>query len=405
MSAAMPDAEDDRADLPLLVAAQPGTRDPRPGLSGMRPEALSAWMVEHQQPTYRARQVADDVWGKSAAGFETMRTLPAALRADLAGAFRVDTLASTSIRTGDGGLTEKALHSLDDGRLIESVLMRYPARAGQRARNTVCISSQAGCAVGCPFCATGELGFMRDLETAEIVDQVRSWQRRLGPEGRRVSNVVFMGMGEPLLNVERVIAAAEAITDARRFGLGARHVTISTSGVIPGMERLLRDRPQYTLAVSLHAARPVLRDVLVPLNRRYPVLDVVRLASDYARMTGRRVSYESVMIDGINDTLADAHAMAQLLAGRSAHVNLIPMNPVAHTPWQPSRAERIAGFAEVLRSAGVTTTIRRNRGIEIGAACGQLAAELADTPTPDAVQRRRSRLEAESSAALADVAR
>lgn len=401
----MPDADHDRAELPLLAAARPGARDPRPGLSGLPTEALSAWMVGHQQPTYRARQVADDVWGKSATGFETMRTLPAALRTDLADAFRVDTLASTAIRVGDGGMTEKALHTLDDGRLIESVLMRYPARAGQRERNTVCISSQAGCAVGCPFCATGELGFMRDLETAEIVDQVRTWHRRLAPEGRRVSNVVFMGMGEPLLNAERVIAAAEAITDARRFGLGARHVTISTSGVVPGMERLLRDRPQYTLAVSLHAARPALRDVLVPLNRRYPVLDVVRAASDYARLTGRRVSYESVMIDGINDTLADAQAMAQLLSGRSAHVNLIPMNPVAHTPWQPSRAERVSGFAEVLRSAGVTTTIRRNRGIEIGAACGQLAAELAETPTPDAVQRRRSRLEAESSAALADVAR
>ena len=400
----MPDT-DQRAELPLLVAARPGARDPRPGLSGLAPEAMSAWMVEHRQPTYRARQVADDVWGKSAAGFETMRTLPATLRADLAEAFRVETMASTSIRAGDGGLTEKALHTLDDGRLIESVLMRYPARAGQRERNTVCISSQAGCAVGCPFCATGELGFMRDLETAEIVDQVRSWQRRLLPEGRRVSNVVFMGMGEPLLNVERVIAAAEAITDARRFGLGSRHVTISTSGVIPGIERLLQDRPRYTLAVSLHAARPALRDVLVPLNRRYPVLDVVRAASEYARLTGRRVSYESVMIDGINDTLADAQAMAGLLSGRSAHVNLIPMNPVAHTPWQPSRADRIARFAEVLRSAGVTTTIRRNRGIEIGAACGQLAAELADAPTPDAVQRRRSRLEAESSAALADVAR
>ena len=140
---------------------------------------------------------------------------------DLAGSFRAETMTSTAIRAGDGGLTEKALHTLDDGRLIESVLMRYPARPGQRERNTVCISSQAGCAVGCPFCATGELGFMRDLETAEIVDQVRTWQRRLAPEGRRVSNVVFMGMGEPLLNVERVIAAAEAITDARRFGLGA----------------------------------------------------------------------------------------------------------------------------------------------------------------------------------------
>ncbi len=401
----MPDVASDRSASPLLVTATPGARDPRPGLSGLAPGELSTWVVERGQPAYRARQVEDFVWGRSATEVETMRTLPAPLRVSLAEAFRADTLTATATRDADDGLTLKGLHTLDDGRLIESVLMRYPARAGQRERNTVCISSQAGCAVGCPFCATGELGFMRDLETAEIVDQVRTWQRRLTLDGRRVSNVVFMGMGEPLLNTERVIAAAEAITDPHRLALGARHVTISTSGVIPGIERLTRDRPQYTLAVSLHAARPALRDVLVPLNRRYPVLDVVRAASDYARLTGRRVSYESVMIDGINDTPADAEAMAGLLAGRSAHVNLIPMNPVAHTPWQPSRADRIAGFAATLRRAGVTTTIRRNRGIEIGAACGQLAAEQAAAPAPDAVQRRRSRLEAESSAALAEAAR
>ena len=401
----MPDDAIGRPDLPLLVSARPGLRDPRPGLSGLAGDELRTWIQAAGEPAYRARQVDDFVWGRSASDVETMRTLPAALRAAIGAAFRADTLVSTSVREGDGGLTEKALHVLDDGRLSESVLMRYPARTGQRERNTVCISSQAGCAVGCPFCATGELGFQRDLETAEIVDQVRTWQGRLAPAGRRVSNVVFMGMGEPLLNAERVIAAAEALTDAQRFGLGARHVTISTSGVIPGIERLAIDRPQYTLAVSLHAARPALRDVLVPLNRRYPVLDVVAAASDYARSTGRRVSYESVMIDGINDTPADAEAMARLLAGRSAHVNLIPMNPVAHTPWQPSRADRIAGFAATLRAAGVATTIRRNRGIEIGAACGQLAAEQAPAPAPDAVQRRRSHLEAESSAALVEAAR
>ena len=401
----MPDDALDRPTLPLLVPTRPGARDPRPGLSGLAAGELTTWMVAAGQPPYRARQVDDFVWGRAVADVGAMRTLPATLRDALGTAFRAETLASTSLRVSDGGLTEKALHVLDDGRLIESVLMRYPARAGMRERNTVCISSQAGCAVGCPFCATGELGFMRDLEVAEIVDQVRAWQRRLAPDGRHVTNVVFMGMGEPLLNAERVVSAAAAITDARRFGLGARHVTISTSGVIPGIERLTRDRPQYTLAVSLHAARPALRDVLVPLNRRYPVLDVVRAASDYARQTGRRVSYESVMIDGINDTPADAEAMAGLLAGRSAHVNLIPMNPVAHTPWQPSRADRIAGFAVTLREAGVATTIRRNRGIEIGAACGQLAAEQAAVPSPDAVQRRRSRLEAESSAALVEAAR
>ena len=394
---------DERPDLsapPLLRSAPPGVRDQRPGLSGETPDTLRSWMMAAGQPAYRARQVCDFVWGPSAVEIASMRTLPAGLRASLEADYRADTLAATTLRASDGGLTEKALHVLDDGRLVESVLMRYPARAGQRERNTVCISSQAGCAVGCPFCATGELGFMRDLETAEIVDQVRAWQRRLAAEGRRVSNVVFMGMGEPLLNAERVIAAAEALTDPNRFGLGARHLTISTSGVIPGIERLTRDRPQFTLAVSLHAARPALRDVLVPLNRRYPVGDVVRAASDYARLTGRRVSYESVMIDGINDTPDDARAMAQLLAGRAAHANLIPMNPVAHTPWQPSRADRIAGFAAILRAAGVATTIRRNRGIDIGAACGQLAAEQAALPAPDAVQRRRDRLEAESSAAL-----
>ena len=385
----------------LLVTPRAGARDTRPGLAGMDPDALAAWMLERGEAAYRARQVADFLWGRGAVSFEEMRTLPAALRDGLGAAFRADTLVETTVLPADAGLTEKALHRLDDGRLVESVLMRYPARDGLRERNTVCISSQAGCAVGCPFCATGELGFLRDLETAEIVDQVRFWRRRLAPPGDRVTNVVFMGMGEPLLNVERVLAAAAALSDPRRFGLGARHITLSTSGVVPGIERLTALRPQYTLAVSLHAARPALRDVLVPLNRRYPVGEVVRAATAYADATGRRISYEVVLIDGINDTPRDAAEMARLLRGRLAHVNLIPMNPVAHTPWRPSPPERLAAFAEVLRAAGLATTIRRNRGLEIGAACGQLAAEQADAPTPAAVGRRRERLERESAAALA----
>ncbi|HEY8168618.1 MAG TPA: 23S rRNA (adenine(2503)-C(2))-methyltransferase RlmN [Candidatus Limnocylindrales bacterium] len=400
MSGAMLDEPSQERRLPLVTSSAPGRRDARPGLSGVAPDDLASWLASEGQPAYRARQIADALWRGSAADIGSMHTLPAALRTRLTEAFRVDTLVATETQAADEGLTEKALHTLDDGRLIESVLMRYPARTGQRERSTVCISSQAGCAVGCPFCATGELGFLRDLETAEIVDQVRSWQRRLAIDGRRVTNVVFMGMGEPLLNAERVVAAASALTDARRFGLGARHITISTSGVVPGIERLARDRPQYTLAVSLHAARPTLRDVLVPLNRRYPVDEVVRAAVAYARMTGRRVSYESVMIEGINDTPDDADAMAVLLAGQGAHVNLIPMNPVAHTPWQPSSPARIATFAGRLRAAGMTVTIRRNRGIEIGAACGQLAAERAAEPPPEAVRRRRDQLESASRDAL-----
>jgi len=372
----------------------------RPGLSGLTPEELVSWMADRGERAYRARQVADALWGRHATSATALHTLPSGLRDSLEAAFRLDTLADTTVTPTDAGLTEKALHCLDDGRLVESVLMRYPARGARRERATVCISSQAGCVVGCPFCATGELGFERDLETAEIVDQVRFWQRRLAREGRRLTNVVFMGMGEPLLNTERVLAAAEALTDQRRFGLGARHLTISTSGVVPGLARLVAAAPPYTLAVSLHAARPALRAVLVPLNRRYPVDEVVELATAYAAATGRRVSYEVVMIDGINDTPADAAAIAALLRGRLAHVNLIPMNPVAHTPWQPSRPPRLAAFAALLRGAGLPTTIRRNRGLEIGAACGQLAAESAGRPAPAAVALRRERLARESAAAL-----
>jgi 23S rRNA (adenine2503-C2)-methyltransferase len=385
---------------PLIETPVAGPRDPRPGLSGVTPADLGQWMVERGHPAYRARQVADHLWAACAVDGAELRTLPAALREEIDGSFRLDTLVASEVRPADNGLTEKALHRLDDDRPVESVLMRYPARGPRRQRATACISSQAGCAVGCPFCATGELGFWRDLDTAEIVDQVRFWRRRLAGEGRRLTNVVFMGMGEPLLNTERVLAAAEAITDRRRFGLGARHITISTSGVIAGIERLTALRPQYTLAVSLHAARPALRDVLVPLNRRYPVDGVVAAAGDYARVTGRRVTYEYVMIEGINDTREDALDLARLVGDQLAHVNLIPMNPVAHTPWQPSPAERIDSFAAVLRTAGVRTTVRRNRGLEIGAACGQLAADQAGTPAPAAVARRREVLVEQSAEAL-----
>ena len=361
---------------------------------------MAAWLAEREVPAYRARQVADGVWGGSIGSIEEMRTLPAGLRADLEAAFRFDTVAETELTEADGGLTEKALHRLGDGVLIESVLMHYPARPGSRERHTLCISSQAGCAVGCPFCATGELGFGRDLEVAEIVDQVRFASRRLTAAGQRLTNIVFMGMGEPLLNLDRVLAAIEALNDRRRFGLGARHITVSTSGVVPGIRRLTALGPQFTLAVSLHAARDPLRDVLVPLNRRWPVAEVIDAARDHSKATGRRISYEVTMIGGVNDTEQDAEAMVDLLRGDHAHVNLIPMNPVAHTPWTASPMPVIEHFAATLRAAGIETTIRRNRGQEVGAACGQLAAERAGEPPAPAVARRRARLVAESAAAL-----
>ena len=377
------------------------TIEPLPGISGLTPDELAVWVEARGEPAYRARQIADAVWKEGGVTDPSaIRTLPAAMREALTGAFRFDTVDDTEIRLADGGQTEKALHRLADGALIESVLMHYPARGTSRERHTLCISSQAGCAVGCPFCATGELGFGRDLEVAEIIDQARHAQRRLTAEGSRLTNIVFMGMGEPLLNLDRVLAAVEALNDPRRFGLGARHLTVSTSGVVPGIRRLTALGPQFTLAVSLHAARDALRDVLVPLNRRWPVADVVAAAREHARATGRRITYEATMIGGVNDTDADARAMADLLRGDHAHVNLIPMNPVAHTPWTASPIPVIERFAATLREAGISTTIRRNRGQEVGAACGQLAAERAGEPPMPAVIRRRERLVAESARAL-----
>ncbi len=383
--------------LPVPV----GPRDPRPGVSGVEPLELAALLAAMGEPAFRARQLGDAVWRSEAASWDAVTTLGLPRRTGLAERFRFDTVADTDLRLGDDDATEKALHRLSDGRLVESVLMHYPARGERRERNTLCISSQAGCAVGCPFCATGELGFERDLDVAEIVDQVRHARRRLVSRGRHLTNLVFMGMGEPLLNLDAVIEAARVLTDADRFGLGARHVTISTSGVVPGIERLAALSPQWTLAVSLHAARDALRDLLVPLNRRWPVRTVVAAAAAYAAATGRRVSYEYVMIDGLNDTLADADALARLLAGTGSHVNCIPMNPVAHTPWQASPPERMEAFAGRLRAVGIGVTIRRNRGQEVGAACGQLAAEKSAEPAAVAVARRRERLVAASAAALA----
>ena len=383
------------------------SRHARPGLSGLADGALEEWLASEGQPAYRARQIRDAIWRQNAQTAEEMLTLPAAFRSRLAHAFRIDTIVEDEIRLADAGLTEKTLHLLSDGALIESVLMHYPARgfAGSsrplhRERHTLCISSQAGCAVGCPFCATGELGLGRDLETAEIVDQVRHAASRLAATGRNLTNVVFMGMGEPLLNLDRVLEAVAILSDPRQFGLGARHVVVSTSGGVPGIRRLTALGPQFTLAVSLHAARDPLRDVLVPLNRRWPVAEVVAASRDHALATGRRVSYEYVMISGVNDTDVDADALATLLRGDLAHVNLIPMNPVAHTPWTASPPERVAQFAARIRRSGVGVTVRANRGQDAGAACGQLAADRAGELPAAAVARRRDAIVRQSEAAL-----
>jgi 23S rRNA (adenine2503-C2)-methyltransferase len=374
--------------------------DVRPGLATVDRDELVRWLDGHGQPAYRGRQVDEAIWTGLASDVAELSTLPIDLRMALAADYRVDTIGSTERRLADGGLTEKALHRLADGALVESVLMHYPARGASRERHTVCISSQVGCAVGCPFCATGELGFGRDLEAAEMCDQVRDAARRLAPSGSRPTNVVFMGMGEPLLNLDRVLVAISSLTDPRRMAMSPRRITVSTSGVVPGIRRLTAERARFNLAVSLHAARDPLRDVLVPINRRWPVAEVAAAAAEHAAVTGRRVSYEVTLIEGINDGPDDAAALAGLLRGQLAHVNLIPMNPVAHTPWQASAMVAVERFARPLRAAGIPVSIRRNRGVEAGAACGQLAAERAGAPPPATVARRRELLVRQSAAAL-----
>jgi 23S rRNA (adenine2503-C2)-methyltransferase len=385
-----------------LSPSESGRGHARPGISALDPAELDRWMTARGEPAYRSTQVLDAVWKGLVRDVESMSSLPIELRTSVGASFRVDTIEETEVRVADAGRTEKALHRLADGALVESVLMHYPAHGPARERHTLCISSQVGCAVGCPFCATGELGFGRDLEAAEMCDQVREAARRLGASGARLTNVVFMGMGEPLLNLDRVLQAIEALTDPRRLGLSVRRITVSTSGVVPGIRRLTAAGARFTLAVSLHSARDPLRDVLVPINRRWPVADVVAAAGEHARATGRRVSYEVTLIEGINDTQADARALAALLGGERAHVNLIPMNPVAHTPWRASTTASVERFARHLRGAGIAVSIRRNRGLDVGAACGQLAAERAGEPTPVAVARRRELLVRRSAAALRD---
>jgi 23S rRNA (adenine2503-C2)-methyltransferase len=335
-------------------------------LSELSLEELTAWMAERGHPAYRARQFRR----RQAAGaaFEEMSELPAGLRAELAASFRASSLQEARRLEADAGQTTKLLYRLDGGFTVESVIMRYPRRS------TLCISSQVGCPIGCPFCATGQGPFGRNLRAHEIVDQVVDAARELGGEGRRLSHVVFMGMGEPLANYQAVLQAVRRIADSDGLGLSPRRVTVSTAGLVPGIERLAGEGLPLTLAISLHAARDVLRDVLVPVNKRYPLAELIGAADGFARQTGRRVSYEWVLLAGVNDSERDARELGALLRGRLAHVNLIPYNPVEEAPYREPDPASVRRFTAQVRAQGLNVTLRDTRGRERDAACGQLRA-------------------------------
>lgn len=318
------------------------------------------------EPRYRLDQVWQGLYTQLAEPAE-ISNVPKTLRERL-GAALPTALTQVIRKVSDDGDTVKYLWALDDGSKIETVLMIYPDRV------TVCVSSQAGCAMACGFCATGQAGFRRHLTVGEIVEQVVVAARDARAMGRRLANVVYMGMGEPMANEAAVWASVERLHDA--LGLSARHLTISTVGLVPGI-RTLADRPlPVNLAVSLHAANDALRDELVPINRRYPIDQLMEACAGYLAAKGRRLSFEWALIGGVNDRPSDAAELAALTRRfhLPAHVNLIPLNPTPGYPTVGSPTARVREFREDLVARGVNATVRRNRGTDIDAACGQLAA-------------------------------
>jgi 23S rRNA (adenine2503-C2)-methyltransferase len=325
------------------------------------------------EPRYRVDQVWDGLHRQLATPGE-LTALPKALRARLDDELP-PALARVAESATPGGDTVKWLFGLEGGARVETVLMHY------RDRTTVCVSTQAGCAMGCGFCATGQGGFERHLTTGEIVEQVVRAARRARDDGRRLGNVVFMGMGEPLANYDRVWPAVERIHGD--LGMSARHLTLSTVGLVPGIRRLAAEDLPVNLAVSLHAANDALRDELVPINKRYPLSVLMSACADHLRAKGRRLSFEWALIDGTNDRRSDAVELAELARTLplAAHVNLIPLNPTPGYRTRGTPREGVRRFRRWLEDQGVNATIRRNRGTDIDAACGQLAARVELTAT------------------------
>jgi 23S rRNA (adenine2503-C2)-methyltransferase len=329
------------------------------------------------QPRYRVDQIWDGLYTQGTEP-EQWTNVPKALRAQVVEHLPL-ALTTAAESVSDDGETVKWLWTLADGHQVETVLMHYPDRT------TVCVSSQAGCAMACSFCATGQAGFDRQLTTGEIVEQVVIARRRSAEIGKRLSNVVFMGMGEPFANYDRTWEAVHRIHDD--LGLGARHLTLSTVGVVPGIRRLTEADLPVNLAVSLHLANDVERDVLVPINKRYPLAVLAEACADYIDATHRRLSFEWALIDGVNDTDRHARELAAYARPLRAHVNLIPLNPTPGYSVRGTPPAQVRAFADRLGELGINATIRRTRGTDIDAACGQLRATHGDAaPTvPTAV--------------------
>ncbi len=351
---------------------------------------MQQWLVELGEPPFRAKQLYSWLYQRLATDFSAMTNLPQALRDQLAQEASIGPMILRSELHSKDGRTRKILLELDDGRLIESVLMLYPPIGESSARATVCVSTQAGCAFGCTFCATDQMGFDRHLTAGEIVAQVlffarelrdAPWSARGNPLGRpvrnapvdHITNLVLMGMGEPLHNYNNVMQALRILNNPDGFNLGARHMTVSTVGLVPAIRKLSQEPLQVNLAISLHAPTDELRSQTMPINKKYPLEELLTACKDYIAATGRQVTFEYVLLAGVNDTAEYAHLLGELLAPlkQFAHVNCIPVNATS-ADYKPPSGVAIRAFRNILFEHGVSNSVRAERGDDIAAACGQL---------------------------------
>ena len=339
-------------------------------------EHLTQRLETWGEPQFRAQQIWQAIYHDLATSPDEITTLPKLLREKLKAEFTFGSLSPAAEARSSDGQTRKRLFRLPDGKSIEAVLMGY------EKRRTTCISTQAGCAMGCVFCATGQMGFRRHLRAGEIVEQVLWFARELKAKGDRLTNIVVMGMGEPFHNYEATMAAVDLLNDPAGFNFGARRITLSTVGLAPMIERFAAERRQGNLAVSLHAATDELRSELLPINKKYPLDVLFEAVRKYYALTKRRVTFEWALIQGKNDTAAQARALADLAVGLPCHVNVIPLNPTRDYAGQATTHERAAAFKAALESCGLPCTIRVRRGIDINAGCGQLAVEEQTVPRP-----------------------
>ncbi len=330
---------------------------------------LANWLSAQGEPGFRTQQIWVGLYQNLIADFGELTTLPRTLRNEIAAHFDISAIKPIKTIFSEDRQTTKTLFELVDSCLIETVLMLY------EERRTVCISTQSGCGLGCVFCATGQMGLSRNLSSGEIVAQVLFFARELAKNQDRITNVVFMGMGEPFHNYDHVMKAVNQLNDSRGFGLGARRMTISTAGIVPKIKAFAEEDIQVNLAISLHTVDTDLRSQLMPINRKHPVAKVLSACKYYVERTHRRITFEYALIEGVNDSVDDAHALAQQIKGLLCHVNLIPLNPTREFDQRGSQPDAVRTFADVLESRQIPCTIRLRRGIEIGAGCGQLAAD------------------------------